>query len=161
MIFPDPCFSPYPDVAKSGAFLLVSGVPVLAISCSGHHFSHCWSCKAPLVHGSYTFAMLRWCSPLSQWCLSCLITIRYSVIWCYLMLFGHSLVIKRGLLENPYRFFFFCGNIIYSTWVFARGYMGCTWNCGRSLARFFSGLWDFWKTMHITESKMNRIWSGL
>ena len=50
------------------------------------------------------------------------------------MLFGFSLVIKRGLLENPYRFF--SGNIIYSTWVLARGYMGCTWNCGRSLARF-------------------------
>ena len=106
------------------------------MSWSGHHFSYCWSCEVPLVHGSYTFAMFRWCSPLSQWCLSCLITIRYSVIWCYLMLIGYSLVIKRGLLENPYRFFSFSGNLIYSTWVFARGYMGCTWNCGRSLARF-------------------------
>ena len=131
--------TPYPDVANSGAFFFsflgwyCTGNA--AISWCGHHFSYCWSCKVPLVHGSYTFAMFRWCSPLSQWCLSCLITIRYSVIWCYLMLFGYSLVIKHGLLENPYRFFF-SGNIIYSTWVLARGYMGCTWNCGRSLARF-------------------------
>ena len=103
--------TPYPDVANSGAFFFsflgwyCTGNA--AISWCGHHFSYCWSCKVPLVHGSYTFAMFRWCSPLSQWCLSCLITIRYSVIWCYLMLFGYSLVIKHGLLENPYRFFFF------------------------------------------------------
>lgn len=31
----------------------------------------------------------------------------YNSILCYLMLIGCSLVIKRGLLENPYRFFFF------------------------------------------------------
>lgn len=35
----------------------------------------------------------------------------YNSILCYLMLFGYSLVIKRGLLENPYRFFFWEHNL--------------------------------------------------